>query len=143
MSTTPGSCTLWSVHSGHWRCTMRFASSTSSWKRRSSRFGAGNGMSAFLGDHIEREHEVAGIVGSAARVGNIDIEQRVISVIDGDLDADDVDARLPPQQRLPHLIGDLTGDVVVDTGEHKIVNHTAELGTHRPFTPSRTDDQPY
>ncbi len=42
INVTPGSETLWSVHSGQRRCTSRFASSTRSWNRRSSRFGAGS-----------------------------------------------------------------------------------------------------
>src|SRR3954453_8060968 len=91
-STTPGSWTLWSVHSGHWRCTMRLASSTSSWKRRSSRFGAGSGMSTFFGNHVEREHEVAGVVRASAGVNDVDIQERPVGVVDRDLDADDVDA---------------------------------------------------
>ena len=40
MSVTPGSETLWSVHSGQRCWTRRLASSTRSWKRRSSRLGA-------------------------------------------------------------------------------------------------------
>ena len=43
---TPGSETLWSVHSGQRCWTSRLASSTRSWKRRSSRLGAGRGISA-------------------------------------------------------------------------------------------------
>ena len=46
MSVIPGSDTLWSVHSGHWRITIRLASSTRSWKRRSSRSGAGSAISS-------------------------------------------------------------------------------------------------
>src|SRR2546423_12171487 len=115
-STTPGSWTLWSVHSGHWRCTMRLASSTSSWKRRSSRFGAGRGISGFLGDHIEGEHQVAGVVRPPARIADVDIEERPVDIVHGDLNADDIDARLPAQQRLAHLVGDLAGDGVVDAG---------------------------
>src|SRR5688572_17307775 len=42
MSVTPGSDTLWSVHVGQRCWTSRLASSTRSWKRRSSRFGAGS-----------------------------------------------------------------------------------------------------
>src|SRR5690348_6737767 len=100
MSATPGSETLWSVHSGQYRVMCRLASSTMSWKRRSSRFGAGKLMLSpvrfaarlvphrkpagrhgarlrsrrlpVLRDHVERMDQVAMVVGRAHGVRDLD-----------------------------------------------------------------------
>src|SRR5690349_11139475 len=97
MSVTPGSDTLWSVHSGQRRCTMRFASSTRSWNRRSSRFGVGStsgtsarrpggarargGAGALVGDRVEGEDEVAGVVRAAQRVLHVDVQQAAVDLV--------------------------------------------------------------
>src|SRR4051812_18641347 len=99
MRVTPGSETLWSVQSGKVDCTYRLASSTRSWNVRSSSRGAGRLMSSprpsdrkghrcegagpvvpghggvlVLGDHVEREDEVAGIVAPPQVIGDLDEE---------------------------------------------------------------------
>src|SRR5712671_3912057 len=85
MSVTPGSETLWSVHSGHFCWTSRLASSTRSWKRRSSRFGPGRAMLIHLPpcclrsrrtrrDYVEGEDQVARIIGFADGIADIDID---------------------------------------------------------------------
>src|SRR2546421_5891948 len=111
MSATPGSDTLWSVHSGQYRVIRRFASSTMSWKRRSSRFGAGKLMPdpqcswrigaavrhearwhpvhgsladarsrrwLLVGDHVERVHQVAVVVGGPHVVVDLDADDGVV-----------------------------------------------------------------
>src|SRR5436190_21530266 len=108
---TPGSETLWSVHSGQRCCTIRLASSTRSWNRRSSRFGIGRLMS--LGsprrcsrrseageaknvvgyssirllvrrDDVEREDQVAGVVGAADGVLDVDVEDPAVDGVEAD-----------------------------------------------------------
>src|SRR3954447_24690020 len=118
ISVTPGSETLWSVHSGQRCWTRRFASSTRSWKRRSSRFGAGSGMSGLvvgergagreggrplLRDQVEGEDEVARVVRQARRVADVDQERRRVVGVRRDDDVLDVDARLPALERGTHL----------------------------------------
>src|SRR6478672_3132478 len=116
MRVTPGSDTLWSVHSGHFCWTSRFASSTRSWKRRSSRFGTGRAMSRrscylglagrFLGrDHVERKDEVARVVGGAERVAHVDVEHGLVGRIGVDRDALQLDSGLPALERDPDLGG--------------------------------------
>src|SRR5947209_8390197 len=123
MSVTPGSETLWSVHSGQRRCTMRFASSTRSWKRRSSRFGAGSTMgSALRGNDVEGEHEVARVVGPADHVLDVDEDRGWLLGVDGHVDALDVDPRLPPLQRLLDLVGDAPGSAASHRGEDEVVD---------------------
>src|SRR3954468_8199976 len=92
MSVTPGSETLWSDPSGQRRCTIRFASSTRSWKRRSSRFGVGStsGSGArrgVVGDRVEGEDEVARVVRAAQRVLHVDVQQAALHLVvpDGDV----------------------------------------------------------
>src|SRR6476661_8944159 len=119
ISVTPGSETLWSVHSGHRCWTSRFASSTRSWKCRSSRLGAGSTMSpspfggrqlgqggggdrghgtGLLGNDIEREHQVADVVGASDRVVDVDVQRPQVSLIEADQHVLHVDAGLPQFQ---------------------------------------------
>src|SRR3954454_23398026 len=112
ISVTPGSKTLWSVHSGQRRCTMRFASSTRSWNRRSSRSGAGSAISAhlcaFVGrDHVEREDEVARVVRAAERVVHLDVEHALIDGLEAHCDVLEVDPRLPPFDGHAHGVRDV------------------------------------
>src|SRR3954468_23042572 len=109
MSVIPGSETLWSVHSGE-RCWIyRLASSTNCWKRRSSRLGEGRAMSLDTfrgGDHVEREDEVARVVGAADGVPDIDQQHRRVVLGGGHLDVRHLDARLPAVQAGAHLVAD-------------------------------------
>src|SRR5690242_15705856 len=97
MSVTPGSDTLWSVHSGQRCCTSRLASSTRSWKRRSSRFGTGSAIvcSLLAGDHVEREDEVVAAVRCLQPVVDVDVEHGLVLRRLEDIDRLDVDAVLP------------------------------------------------
>src|SRR3954449_11117535 len=97
---TPGSDTLWSVHSGHRRWTIRFASSTRSWKRRSSRFGVGSTSASgarrgVLGDGVEGEDEVARVVRAPQGVVHVDVQQPALRLVVPDGDVPELDARLP------------------------------------------------
>src|SRR6266550_1977198 len=142
MSVTPGSETLWSVHSGQRRCTRRFASSTRSWKRRSSRFGAGSTMGSGLrGDHIEGKDEVARVVGPADHVLDVDVDRGGLLGVDRDVDALDVDPGLPPFQGALHLVGDAPGGAPGHRGEHEVVDRTAELRAHRPLAVRGPEDE--
>src|SRR5438270_2013390 len=109
MRVTPGSETLWSVHSGHFCWTRRLASSTRSWKRRSSRFGTGSAMLTllqpqiarsclFCRNHVEGEDQVARIVGFPDRVADVDVQDARVLGIKADDDVADIDARLPATQ---------------------------------------------
>src|SRR5437868_4609196 len=100
MRVTPGSWTLWSVHSGQRRWTSRLASSTKSWNLRSSRSGAGSAIaSVLLGDGVEGDDEVAPVVGAAHDVRHVDQRQAGTVRVEGHLDVLDVDPRLPAEQR--------------------------------------------
>src|SRR6516164_10966758 len=119
---TPGSVTLWSVHSGHRAITSRLASSTSSWNPLSSRFGAGSAISAHpphevpprplsqlllvSGDGIEREYEVARIVRAFDRVRNVDSQHARLSRLRGHRHVGDGGPGLTQQQRRADLCGD-------------------------------------
>src|SRR3954453_12026276 len=118
ISVTPGSDTLWSVHSGQRCWTIRLASSTRSWNRRSSRFGTGSAIGlAFFGDHIEREHEVARVVVAAQPIADVDEQHALVHPVEVHQHVVQVDARLPALQRQPHLVGQLTGGLAVGRGE--------------------------
>src|SRR5262245_9271517 len=143
ISVTPGSDTLWSVHSGQRCWTMRLASSTRSWKRRSSRFGTGSAIGlAFFGDNVEREHEVARVVVAAQLVADVDEQDALVDAVEVDQDVVQVDARLPALQRQPHLVGQLTGRLAVGRGEDQVVDGAAELGPHGPLARSGAEDEP-
>src|SRR5690349_17107844 len=101
MSVTPGSWTLWSVHSGQRCWTNRFASSTRSWNRRSSRFGALSMLptSVLTGrDHVEREHQVSRVVQATDGIRQVDVEDPRIDTIEGHPHVLDVDTRFPALQ---------------------------------------------
>src|ERR1700730_16437391 len=116
ISVTPGSETLWSVHSGQ-RCWIRrLGRWTSALKRGSSRLGVGRGMSRapgcggelagpFVGDDVEREDQVAGVVVAADLVVQVDVDDPGGDRAETDVDVADVDARLPPFQGHPDLVG--------------------------------------
>src|SRR5690349_598780 len=107
ISVTPGSETLWSVHSGQRCWTSRLASSTRSWKCRSSRSGAGSISSrsqcwcdgrgldrlGLVGDHVEREDQVAGVAVTDDLVAHVHVERADVDRIEGDLHVEDVDPR--------------------------------------------------
>src|SRR3954453_23266926 len=146
---TPGSETLWSDHCGQLCWTWRFASSTRSWKVRSSRLGAVSAMSAascdrgcrrlsletvVLGDHVEREHQVAWLVDAADRVGDVDVEPSGLDVVEADPDVHEVDPGLPALEGHLDVVGDLPGGGRVRGSEHVLVDAAAALGAHGPVT---------
>src|SRR5579864_9556788 len=117
MSVTPGSETLWSVHVGHRRWTIRFASSTRPWKVRSSRFGAGNisdthfyrgrgarGLQFVLRYHVEREHQVSGVVRREDDVRHVDVQDAGVDGPEADAYVLHVDAWLPALERLADVV---------------------------------------
>src|SRR3954468_15279766 len=127
MSVTPGSDTLWSVHSGPFCWTRRLASSTRSWKRRSSRLGTGRAIGCLLdsvaaGDHVEREHEVPPVVGRLDHVADIDVERGHVDAVDGDDHVVDLDPGLPAPQRLLDLARDRVGRGAVRRPEDVLVD---------------------
>src|SRR5690349_10261870 len=144
MSVTPGSDTLWSVHSGQRCCTSRLASSTRSWKRRSSRFGTGSAIvsSSLAGDHVEREHEVVLAVGGLEPVVDVDVEDRLVVGRLEHVDLLDVHAVLPHRHGPRDLGRDRRGGHRVRRGEHEVVDAAAELGPHRALARARRDDEP-
>src|SRR2546423_10167427 len=170
MSATPGSDTLWSVHSGQYRVIRRFASSTMSWKRRSSRFGAGKLMPdprfaavrhkarwhpvhgsladarsrrwLLVGDHIERVHQVAVVVGGPHVVVDLDADDRVVIRVGRRGHRVERDARLPPGQRLTDALLDQAERVRVDRREHLLPHRAAEVGAHDPLARRGGEDQP-
>src|SRR4051794_21025686 len=97
MSVTPGSDTLWSVHSGQRCCTSRLASSTRAWNRRSSRFGTGSAIvsSSLAGDHVEGEYEVVAAVRCLQPVMDVDVEDGLVFGGLEHVDRLDVHAVLP------------------------------------------------
>src|SRR6516164_7320079 len=110
MRVTPGSETLWSVQSGQCRMTWRLASSTSSWKRRSSRLGAGRAISVIASlfrNAVEGEHQVAAVVGSLLGILDIDVNDVSRVRVRSRRDVHDVDAWFPAEQRGPDLFGQL------------------------------------
>src|SRR5687768_14838576 len=123
MSVTPGSDTLWSVHSGQRCCTMRFASSTRPWKVRSSSCGAGRDIWLLLGgDRVEGEHEVARVVAALDRVGDADVHERGVLLVVLDGHVLDLDAGLPPGEGAPHLVGGEPRRRRVRRGEDQVVD---------------------
>src|SRR5258705_255479 len=123
--------------------TIRLASSTSSWKRRSSRFGAGNAMSVVTsvnGDRVEGEHQIAPIVGVFDLVLNIEIDHRTIRVVDDHAHALDVDARLPPAERTAHLVRERGIHRWGRFTEHEVAQSAAELWAHRTLAGIREQD---
>src|SRR6516162_1609985 len=107
MRVTPGSETLWSVQSGQCRITWRLASSTSSWKRRSSRFGVGSAISvvaSFVGNAVEGEDQVAAVVRALLDILDVDVQHVGGVRVGGRGHVHDVDAWFPPKQRGPDLV---------------------------------------
>src|SRR4051794_18108035 len=144
ISVTPGSDTLWSVHSGQRRWTSRFASSTRSWKRRSSRFGTGRAMSvvaSVFGGGVKGENGVALVVVRLDLIVDVDVELVALHRVDGDVDEFDVDARLPPLQRLVDLVRQLRRGVDRRRPEDVVAQFRAELRAHRPLARVRGEDQ--
>src|SRR5689334_22621623 len=134
MRVTPGSWTLWSVQVGQRCWTIRLASSTRSWKRRSSRLGAGRvisglGLRGLARDRVEGEDEVALVVVAGRPVADADVEGGGVG--DPDVDAEQVDARLPALERDPHRGGDQRARGLVGGSEEVVVGRAAELRTHR------------
>src|SRR5215471_17170246 len=119
---TPGSETLWSVHSGHLVMIIRLASSTSSWNRLSSRFGTGSGISAHpphgvpprppsrlllvFRDRVERKHEVARVVSAIDDVRDVDAQHAGLVRLRRHHDVGNSGPRLPLRQRRADLGGD-------------------------------------
>src|SRR5262245_38889739 len=137
---TPGSETLWSVHSGQYCGMRRFASSTRSWKLRGSTIGAS--MRLLLTRYqVERVDQVALGVRRPDEVADVDEERdrawlvAGVHLLDRDVLGTDLDARLPPVERL--------GDARADQGvggrvvrlEDQVVYAAAELGPHAPLAP--------
>src|ERR1700726_5228672 len=100
----PGVETLWSGHSGHFCWTRRLASSTRSWKRRSSRFGTGSAILILLqdccvrscrlrGDHVEGEDQVARVIGLADGIADFGISRARVRAVEA---RDHVAALAPP-----------------------------------------------
>src|SRR5581483_7269381 len=142
MSVTPGSETLWSVQVGHRCCTSRLASSTRSWNRRSSRLGAGSTVVSLLRrDHIEGEDEVAGVVGAAAHVVDLDPQGGGGHGIHRHVDLDDLHSGFPALQRGADLVGDPAGGGGVGGGEDEVVDGAAELRPHRPLAGGGGQDE--
>src|SRR6476646_6686096 len=154
MSVTPGSDTLWSVHSGHFCWTSRLESSTRSWKRRSSRFGTGRAIVTALrlcggslglslaGDHVEREHEVAAIVRRPDLVADVEVEDPGVGRVEANRDVHDVDTGPPPAERPADFVRDEAGGRPVGRGEDEVVDPAAELRPHRTLAGRRAQDQP-
>src|SRR5215472_17409448 len=120
---TPGSDTLWSVHSGQRRWTNRLASSTRFWNRRSSRFGTGNAITSLLFRyHVERKHQAAGVVRTFLLIDDVDVEGVAGVFVDADLDALDFDPGLPERQRSLDLGRQVPGSGRVGGSEHIVVD---------------------
>src|SRR5262249_34484614 len=138
----PGSETLWSVHSGQRCCTSRLASSTRSWKRRSSRLGTGSAIvsSSLAWDHVEREDEVVAVVRPLHVVVDIDVEDRRVFAVEQDVHAVDVDPVLPHRQGPGDLARDGRRRRAVRRAEYEVVDATAELRSHRSLTRDGRDD---
>src|SRR5437762_3355560 len=158
MSVTPGSDTLWSVHSGQRCWTIRLASSTRSWNRRSSRLGAGSGTSllpqcggwlmihlrrlALGGNDVERKHQVARIVAPSDRIGDVDVERRPVAGVRHDVDPEHIDPRFPPLQRLLYLERKVAGGRGVGGGKDEVVDAAAEFRPHGALPIGRAEDEP-
>src|SRR3712207_2494541 len=159
ISVTPGSETLWSVHSGQRCWTSRLASSTRSWKERSSRSGTGSTVSALqpghgaavrpgrrgagvLGDDVEGEDEVARVVGAPDGVAQVDVDGPGVGAVEPDPHVDHLDAGFPARQCGADLVGDLPGGRGVGRPEDEVVDAAAELRAHRPLARHRAEDQP-
>src|SRR4051812_38649823 len=142
ISATPGSDRLWSVHFGQYWGISRLASSTMSWKRRSSRVGVGRGISSLLGDHVKGEDKVASVVRRPDRIGQGDQHSRGVAGVRADGHALEVDARLPPPHRLADGLDHQAERVRLDGGEQVVPDPAAELGAHHPFSWGRAQDDP-
>src|SRR5215471_17443138 len=128
MSVTPGSDTLWSVHSGQRRWTSRLASSTRFWNRRSSRFGTGNAITSLLfGYHVEGKHQAPRVVRTFLLIDDMDIEGVTGVFIDADLDALDLDSRLPERQSPLDFDRQQPSRGGIGRGKHIIVDPAPEL----------------
>src|SRR5437588_6068935 len=143
MRVTPGSETLWSVHSGQFRWTRCLASSTRSWKRRSSRFWAGSTIALGLRrDDVEGEDEVAGVVGTPDHVPDVDVDGRGVLRVRSHVDLLHRDPGFPALQRPLDLVGDPPRRAAGHRGEDVVVDGAPELGTHRALPVGRAEDEP-
>src|SRR5687767_4867521 len=126
-----------------------FASSTMSWKWRSSSVTVGSGMvrpvrkkGLLSRDAIEREHERAAVVRGLDLVLDLDVEALGGGALRARNDLEDANAGLPHGQRLGHVVaGEADGGRVVRCEDER-VDLTAELRPHHPFAPGRQQDDP-
>src|SRR5215211_4856983 len=117
-----------------------FASSTMSWKCRSSSVTVGRAMGSLAWNAIEWEYERASIVCGFDFV--VDVDEETLSVLRvgrGD-HVDQPDARLPHEQSLFDVIGREAGGRRVVRREHEIVNLTTELRAHHALALRREQD---
>src|SRR4030081_2961298 len=122
------------------------ASSTMSWKRRSSSFGVSSGMcccypsSAGIrvadsfggilpGDAIEREHQRPLVVGRLDFVADLDQQSPGVERIRRNQYFPDIDARLPHLQGVLDVVPGQAGGGRFVGGKDQIVNAAAEFGT--------------
>src|SRR5262245_3048041 len=138
ISITPGSLTLWSVHSGQYSGIRRLASSTRSWNVRGSIAGAGT--LALTWNQIERIDQVAFGVGGSDPVADVDDQQAILVTVRFDVAAGDFDARLPPAERLQNLRLNESGGGRVVGRKRQIVDAAAKLWPHTPLAFGRGQD---
>src|SRR5581483_7969175 len=131
MSVTPGSETLWLVHSGQKRGISRLASSTMSWNFRSSSSGAGNGMACSLfrlvRDDVERIDQIAAVVGCLDPVDDVDADQRVVVLIGERHDLLDDHPRLPLRDRVTDGFRNQAEQIGRDRLEQQVPDPATEL----------------
>src|SRR5216683_1102794 len=123
------------------------ASSTMSWKRRSSSFGVSSGMcgcypsSAGMrvadsfggilpGDAVEREHERPFVMGRLDDIANVDQQPAGVERIRRDQHFGDIDARLPHLQRVLNVVAGQAGGRRFVGSKDQIVNPAPEFWTH-------------
>src|SRR5215475_5965711 len=111
-----------------------------SWNLRSSRSGVGSGMAVSLAlglglvrNDVEREHQVARIVGRSYPVLDIDADQCVVVGIRDRGYLVHLDARLPLTQRLEDCVCYQAEQVRRHRLEEQIPDLAAEIRAHHPL----------
>ena len=100
-------------------------------------------LDRFVGwNHVEREDQVARVVGAADPVVDVDVERARLGRGEVDDDVVERDPRLPPLQRVADGVRDLARGGRVGGREDEVVDGAAELRTHRPLAGRGGEDQP-
>ena len=93
------------------------------------------------GDDVEREDEIARVVGAADDVADVDVEHPLL-VARGHLHLAHLDTGLPAVQGGEDLVLDAARGGLVDRSEDQVVDGAAEFGAHGPLARGGREHEP-